>query len=755
MNLVIVESPNKVKKIQGYLGAGFQVAATAGHFRDLPERELGVDVASMSPQYVVDDGKKGLVSRLRAQARTASRVYLATDADREGEAIAWHLAQELGLRDPLRMVFTEITQKALLEAVKGARRLDQHLVDAQQARRVLDRLVGFQVSPLLAAFGSNHSAGRVQSATLHLVVKREQERQAFKPEHYKVLIAEYAEGFTARYATLDKAGNAVEARIPADARTIPELIKAATSHIIRKLVTEPAERKPKPPFITSTLQQAASVQLGFKPDRTMELAQGLFERGLITYHRTDSVALSTDAVQMARTFIAKDYPDALPSQPPVYKTHAGSQGAHEAIRPTSLEPVTEELEKDAAELLELIRRRFVACQCRPARIDQTKVTIGAGPTFWVARGKRVTFPSFLRYMAEDEDSEGKEKDPQPTLPSSLFVGLTLQLKKMRTDQLETKPAPRFTQASLISEMERRGIGRPSTYAASVAVLFEREYLAEEKKQLVPTSRGLLVDEMLGKAFVDLLDADYTAQMESRLDEVAQGKLAWKPELFRWYGGFTKQLAAAPGVFAQQVKSRPELIENTDAPKPTGKPCPRCSQELMLRAGKKGAFLACSGYPLCTYSADPTVVQSQRTCPTCQKSRMEEVQGKFGGYARCLDPSCKGRVDLAELAQDIDCPQCGSGMKDRGSFLSCVKYPACKGSLDKKALKAGKKCPQCNRLLSERKGLHGPFWGCSGYPICKFIEKAPQAGPKPAGAARRAGEIPAGAKAPAPRTPKKS
>jgi DNA topoisomerase-1 len=725
VKLVIVESPNKTKKIAHYLGSDYEVLATAGHFRDLPEKELGVDLGSFDPHYVVHDDKKALLARIRQKATSASEVFLATDADREGEAISWHLAQALGLRNARRIRFQEITEKALRKAVSEAGPVDQKLVDAQQARRVLDRLVGYQVSPLLSVFGRHHSAGRVQSATLHLIVLREQEREAFRAQPYWTLAARYSNGLVAKAATLNDKGELVEVRFPSEQAAQAVIARAKGPHRVAQLETKPVERKPKPPFTTSTLQQAASVALRFKPDKTMRLAQTLFEGGHISYHRTDSVNLSEDAVAMARDFISKDYPEALPPAPPRYKGKDSAQEAHEAIRPTALDASTAELAGEERALYELIRARFLASQCKPAVLDQTTVTIESGDTSWRARGAVIRFPSFLRYLEQDEDAEAKKGEPpEPKLPP-LTVGQVLELLGIDLKRQETKPPPRYTQASLISAMEKSGIGRPSTYAATVKTLFEREYIAEEKQFVYPTARGRLVDEVLCKAFGSLVETSYTADLELRLDQIAEGTRRWKDELRSWYGPFAQQLAHAPAVFASEARARPALAEGApELPKPTGKKCPKCAAELMLRTGSKGAFLACSGYPKCSYTADPNAQASKLACPKCS-GPMEELDGKFGRYARCLDRECGGKADLSPTA-DEKCPLCSGPMRDKGEFLSCAKYPGCRGSINKKALskakKAGKTCPKCGRLLMERKSQRGPFLGCSGYPACRYLEE---------------------------------
>jgi DNA topoisomerase-1 len=726
VKLLIVESPNKRAKIQKYLGPGYEVAATSGHFRDLPERDLGIDVASMTPSYEVHEDKTGMVSKLRAQARSAEQVLLATDPDREGEAISFHLHEVLGVAGALRVTFDEITEKAVKAAVAAPRKLNRPRVDAQQARRLLDRLVGYQVSPLLKVFGPQHSAGRVQSAVLHLVVAREKEREAFKQQTYWTLTARYGEGFSAKVADVNDKGELVERRIATEVEARALAKAAEGAHIVQGLKTVPVIRKPKPPFTTASLQRAASVQLNLKPDRTMELAQKLFEAGHISYHRTDSVTVSDDAIQVARAHLAKTYPEALPPEPVRYTNKGAAQAAHEAIRPTSLEvDVPEGVAGEGLDLYRLIVARFLASQCKPAQLEQTTVSIASGTTTWRARGTVVRFPSFLKFLSGDEDDEAKEGEEQSRLPA-LSPSQVLTLAGIDVKKQLTQPPPRYTQASLIQAMERLEIGRPSTYAPSVGVLFERRYIEEEKKKLAPTTRGRTIDHALELAFPDLVRADYTAKMEKNLDAIEAGQLSWKPELLRWYRDFSAQVQRAGKTFAAEIARSPALAE--EAPKPTGKQCPLCKSDLVLRQGAKGAFLACTGYPKCSYSADPSAKASDLPCPKC-KGPTEEREGQFGRFARCLAPACKATIDLSPAVAGIQCPTCAGPMRDRGEFYSCKRYPDCKGSLPKldpkalaKAVKAGKVCPECSKPLQKRKGQYGEFWGCTGYPSCRFIEK---------------------------------
>lgn len=736
MRLVIVESPNKTRKIASLLGSDFTVVATAGHFRDLPDDDLAVDVGTFTPRYEVRADKRGLVTKIGKLAEKASEVLLATDADREGEAIAWHLVQALHLRRARRVRFQEITEAALQRAVATSGPVDQHLVDAQQARRVLDRLVGYQVSPLLAPFGRNHSAGRVQSATLHLVVARELEREQFKVTPYWTAAATYAAGFAARAATLDDQGELQDTRFATEAEANGYVARAAAStHLVANVETKPVERRAPPPFTTSTLLQASSSRLGLKPDQTMAAAQRLFEGGLITYHRTDSVALGAEAVAAIRAVLAHDYPEALPPEPPKHVSKATAQEAHEAIRPTEIEVATPGgLTGDDLALYQLIRAQTLACQCKPSVTSRTTVTIAAGDSTWRARGSVVVFASFLRFLgpSDEEESNKEEERGQPRLPA-LATGQDLGCPSFEVKRRETQPPPRYTQATLVRAMEQSGIGRPSTYASTRKVLFEREYLAEEDRKLYPTARGRLVHELLGRGFPELLETKTTAALEERLDLIAAGKLRWKDELRSWYGPFSGALSQAPAAFDHVLAARPELRAAVPGvPKALDRDCPKCGKPLRLRTGKGGDFVACSAWPDCDYASNPSAAPSDQACPKCQ-GKMEEQEGKGGRSARCLDRACGGRRDLSPLLEQ-KCPACDSALRDRGDYLACSSYPVCRATLDKKALaralKTGARCPKCERPLLERKGARGKFLGCSGYPRCTHtasLEKVPATG----------------------------
>ncbi len=769
MKLIVVESPTKARKIQDYLGEGFEVLPSAGHVRDLPPKDLGIDLDTFAAQYEVLEAKAPFLARIKSAAARAEHVFLATDPDREGEAIAWHISEQLRLRKFSRARFGEITPKAVTAALASAGPLNTALVNAQQTRRILDRVVGWKVSPLLRLLGSNHSAGRVQSAALHLVVEREKARERFTPEDYWTLGARYANGLKARYATLNEEGEVEDMRLSSEAEAKAIAARAQGAHVVKQVERKPSERRAPPPFTTMELQQAAGRKLRFSLAKTMELAQRLFEQGHITYHRTDSPGLSEDALAMVRAWLAKEFPAGLPSKPNTFKAKASAQEAHEAIRPTTLEvEVPEELTGEEAALYRMIRARFLACQCKPAVYDTTSILIESADTTWRARGAVLSFEGWKRY-AEEAGLAAEEKATE--LPR-VEVGEVLSLVGIDVEARQTKPPPRFTFHSLAKEMERTGIGRPSTYATIAdeeGVLVRREYIAQdEKKSIYPTERGRAVDEVLSRAFGSLVEVDYTAQLEQKLDEVAEGTLTHTAELRTWWEDFSRQLAAAPAAIHATLEARPDLVPlSPDAPKPTGRNCPRCGKELLLRQGKQGPFLSCSGWsatPRCEYSADPSAKLSEKPCPRCGSAleetagkhgpyvrclaescgyvghpeakafdlpcpvcggAMEETQGKKGPYARCLARDCGGTRDLSAEVEE-PCPVCLKGpMRDKGEFLSCSSYPTCKGSWDKRALakakKLARKCPQCRvRLLREGKSARGPFLGCSGYPVCSYI-----------------------------------
>lgn len=723
--LLVVESPNKIEKITKALGPGFRVVATCGHLRDLPEEELGVDLRTWEPDYVIPEGKAGAVARIRQAAREASEVLLASDADREGEAIAWHVAQLLGLKAPRRVLFRDLSAPALKEAIRSAGTLDNNLVDAQQARRVLDRLVGYQLSPLLEVLGPGHTAGRVQSATLHLVVEREKARERFRPTPFWTVAAHYGVGFAARVVRQGDDGKWEVARYPTEAEALAAKRAAeANGHAVQLVAKEDATRAPEPPFTTSTLMQVASTQLRFSAERVMALAQSLFEKAAITYHRTDSVTLSQEAITLARSIIQREHPDALPDAPIKYRNSDAAQEAHEAIRPTAsnLDADTHLTDEEQA-LYSLITRRFLSSQCRPALYAKTTVRIVAGPLTLQAVGRVLLLKGFLHYGTDDEADQRSEEGLEPHLPP-LTQGNALAVSRVESLGETTKPPPHFTVRSLVAAMTAHGIGRPATTARILALLQERRYIAEEKRHLLATPRGHLVDAAIAAACAEVLDVEYTARMEAQLDAVAAGKVQWKAALTSWYQGFSRRLESAPEALQRFVLTNRALVEElSDAPKRTEKKCPTCGAPLDIRRGKKGAFLACSSED-CDFTADPSATSSTHRCPVCGGPMMEQ-DGKFGHYARCHRTDCKGTISLAATSEE-KCPVCGKALAHKGAFLGCTGYPVCRFTVDKSALEKAKKskarCPKCERPLLRRKNANGAYLACFGYPsVCRHTE----------------------------------
>ncbi|MCW5854050.1 MAG: type I DNA topoisomerase, partial [Anaerolineae bacterium] len=689
--LVIVESPAKAKTISKYLGGGYRVRASVGHVRDLLKSQLSVDVEhDFEPKYRVPNEKKEVVKDLTALAKTANEVYLATDPDREGEAIAWHLVEAAKI-DPdkvHRVEFHEITQSAVREAFRTPRDINMQLVDAQQARRILDRLVGYKISPILwEKVRGRLSAGRVQTVALRLVVEREREIQAFVAEEYWSLEAELAkqekgrkardkrQSFIARLVRLN--GDKAELKNEADARAIVEALAGAT-YSVAKVEQKERRRYPSPPFTTSTLQQDASRRLGFNARRTMGVAQQLYEGvdigaggtvGLITYMRTDSVNVSRQAQDEARQFIGQRYgADFVPPQPPTYKTRAkGAQEAHEAIRPTSVlrEPavVREHLSRDQFRLYELIWKRFVASQMQPALLDVTTVDVAAPARYqgaegvvtkeaiFRATGSVIKFPGFLAVYEVSREKEEPGEEGEGTVLPPLTVDEMLDLLRLIPEQHFTQPPPRYTEATLVKALEEHGIGRPSTYAAIITTIQQRGYVAREERRLIPTELGFIVCDLLVEQFPDVFDVGFTAQMETDLDQIAEGEREWVPVVRAFYGPFEQRVQAAEAAMPH-VELEPE-----DA----GITCDKCGRPMIIKFGRFGKFIACSGFPEC-----------RNTLPYLE------------------------RIGVA-------CPQCGGDLVEKRTkrgrvFYGCANYPTCNFASWQKPLP--QPCPDCGGLLTQ-------------------------------------------------------
>jgi DNA topoisomerase-1 len=712
-NLVIVESPAKAKTIKRYLGRDFIVAPSVGHVVDLPKSRLGVDIKkSFAPEYQVIPAKAKVIEGIKAAARDKDNIYLATDPDREGEAIAWHIAQHLDGSSAgkiHRVLLHEITERAVKDAIAHPSAIDQHLFEAQQARRVLDRLVGYQVSPLLwDKVKRGISAGRVQSVALRIIVEREKEREAFRAEEYWTLDANLAAGnpppFRARlYSYKDER---IDNKAVKLAKAVADEIIAACEKepfTVRKIERKEVRRSPVPPFITSRLQQEAARKLRFSPSRTMKIAQRLYEGvelgdqgaiGLITYMRTDSPRVSDEALRSVRGYIegrfGKDY---VPEKPNFYRSGKSAQEAHEAIRPTAVERDPESmaryLDKDALALYALIFNRFVSSQMPPAVYDRTTIDIEADGAVFRATGQVMKFDGFMRVYLEGED-ETPSDDEIATLPA-VNEGEVLKLLGFVPEQHFTQPPPRFSQATLIKELEDKGIGRPSTYAAIMTSILNREYVEEdESKRLRPTSLGRVVSDLLVAAFPDILEAGFTASMEEELDGVEEGREHWTLALKRFYGPFEKRLGEA--------KKKMPAVKRDGLP--TGLKCELDGGMMVIKFGRNGEFLACSNYPKCTNTGE---------------FRRDEQ-----GTIFLKEPS-------APVPTDENCEKCGSAMVRRrsrfGEFLGCSAYPDCDGikRLQSEPVKTGVSCPDCKEgEVLERRSRRGKlFFGCGRYPKCKF------------------------------------
>jgi len=721
-SLVIVESPAKAKTIKKYLGRAYDVRASVGHVKDLPKSKMGVDIEKgFTPQYDVIKGKAKVLSEIKRAARDAARVFLATDPDREGEAIAWHLSEEIGAEGGdarvRRVLFNEITKNAILKAIENPIDLDRRKFDSQQARRILDRLVGYQISPILwKKVRRGLSAGRVQSVAVRLVVEREREIEAFKPVEYWSLDADLAATlppeFTAKLSKVD--GQKAELKDGETTRAVQADVEKAR-FVVETVDRKERSRNPPPPFTTAKLQQEAANRLGFTAKKTMTLAQRLYEGvelgdetvGLITYMRTDSVRLSSEAVDAVRVHIAEKYgKDHLPETPNVYKTKAKSaQEAHEAVRPTDLEwspekvaPFFEQIgERDMFRLYELVWNRFVACQMVPAVYDQTAADIGAGRATFRATGSILKFPGYLAVYgakppeeeagAEDEkkeEAEGEKKNEERQLPP-LEAGEELRLVQLHPEQHFTQPPPRYNESSLVKEMEQRGIGRPSTYAAILETIQEKTYVEKVEKSFKPTHLGTLVTDELVRAFPREMDVAFTAGMEEKLDEIEEGNARWQTVLSEFYETFKEDLAKADESM-RNVKA--QAIE-------TDITCEKCGErKLVIKWGRNGEFLACPGYP---------------ECRNTMNFRRED-----------------GKI-VAEKEEDVPvdekCPTCAAAMVMKrgrfGRFLACTRYPECKGT---KPVSIGVTCPKaCGGYISEKRSRRGrTFYGCSSYPNCDFV-----------------------------------
>jgi DNA topoisomerase-1 len=710
-SLVIVESPAKAKTINKYLGSNFDVTASVGHIIDLPKTKLGVSIEEgFKPQYVKIRGKEKIIKELKNKASQSDKVYLATDPDREGEAIAYHISTILDKdkADVYRVEFNEITKNAVDEAMRHPRGIDMRRVYSQQARRVLDRIVGYKISPLLwEIIYRGLSAGRVQSVALRLICEREEEIRNFTPEEFWNIFAlakpENLEAFRVKLAKIGgkkaKISNQEEAQ-----KHLKEIRKQAFA--ITAVQKKEVKRQSPPPFTTSTLQQVASRQLRMSTRRVMQIAQSLYEGveipgqgsvGLITYMRTDSTRISPVAIDAVRTYITEQIgKEFLPERPRQYKTKKTAQDAHEAIRPTYItaeftpEALKDKLSPEQFRLYDLIWKRFVACQMKPAVFEKTVVEVQGGDYLFSAEGEVMKFPGFMKIYKEDAEQNGG--NGQANIPLNLEKGLSCELTELTPEQNFTKPPARYTESTLVKELDRLGIGRPSTYAQIVSTILQRQYVERKEQKLFATELGETVNKILVNGFPDLFNVSFTAKMEEKLDEIAQNGASYEQVMSEFYQSFEQDLEK---VKQEKTKLKSLIVQETD------EVCEKCGRPMVIRWGRNGKFLACSGFPEC-----------RNTKPLTEEEQPQET----------------GEV----------CELCGSPMVIKrgrfGSFLACSNYPKCKNT---KPLTLGIACPKegCDGQIVERRTKRGRiFYGCSNYPKCDFVswdkpvnKKCPQCG----------------------------
>ncbi len=707
-SLLIVESPTKVKTLKKIVGKDFTVKASVGHIKDLPKSRLGVDVDNdFAPEYITSRGKGKILQELRNAAKKVDKIYLAPDPDREGEAIAYHIGNEVaGVTKSkiYRVLFNEITKQAVLEAVNNPTELNPNRVDAQQARRILDRLVGYKISPLLwKKVRRGLSAGRVQSVALRIVCERERAIQSFQPREYwsitLTLEGSRQPQFQAQLFKIDDKKAEVADKAAAD--QILKNLKGAKP-VLTDIVKKEKKRNPTAPFITSTLQQEASKKLYFSPKKTMTLAQRLYEGialgkkgtvGLITYMRTDAVRLSEHAIGEVRAFIPEKYgAKYLPAKPNVYKSKKSAQEAHEAIRPTDvrLQPnaIKAYLEKDLLRLYQLIWSRFVSCQMVPAVFDTMQFDIRSGNYLFRSNGSILKFDGFMKVYVETQEDENNaaaktgSKGDDRLLPP-LEKGEALKIHKALPEQHFTQPPARFSEAALVKELEDKGIGRPSTYAAIISVIKDRDYIQSLERRLHPSELGFLINDLLVENFPDIVSTEFTAKMEDQLDDIEKGKLGWVEALRSFYTPFKADLEKAESKM-KDIKSEAEETDEV---------CEKCNQPMVIKWGRFGKFMACSGYPDCKNTRD---LGEEGDSSDAAKS--DEVEG--------------------------DCDLCGAELVMKrgrfGKFISCSDYPKCKFT---KQIGTGVACPEksCEGEIAARRSKKGrTFYGCTKYPDCKFV-----------------------------------
>ncbi len=689
-NLIIVESPAKARTISNFLGKDYKVVASKGHIRDLPKSSFGITIeedGSFTPKYSIPREVNPTVKELKKLAKDAQIIYIATDEDREGEAIGYHIAMAIK-KEPTtlpRIVFHEITKSAIRHALENPRTIDMNSVNAQQARRLLDRMVGYKLSPLLASkIQKGLSAGRVQSSALKIVVDREREIQSFKSQEYWSIDALFEKSIESSIFEFD--GQKIGKLTIKNEKMATEIVQSATkeSFVVDSLEKRERKSKTPPPFMTSTLQQSASTQLGFSPKKTMMVAQKLYEgvktnkgnMGVITYMRTDSLNLAKEAIESAREHIENNFgKEYLPQKPKYYSSKSkGAQEAHEAIRPTMIDftPIIAKdyLSADEFKLYRLIYNRFLACQMNDARMESQTIIFRGDRTLFKASGRKLLFDGFYKVLGYNEKDR---------LLPTLKKGQSVSLDDIKSEQHFTEPPARYNEASLIKKLESLGIGRPSTYAPTITILQTRKYIEIEKKRIKPTEIAFTVIEMLEEYFAEIVDSSFTSKMEAELDEIGEGKLDWQKVLADFYAPFMQKITDGK----KSIKSKKMAI-------PTGEMCPKCGSELLRRKGRYGEFIACSNFPKCKYTTD-----------------------------------LEGNVPPEPEKTDVKCDKCGEPMviKDsrRGKFLACSAYPKCKNAkplTPPKELKVP--CPKCGSKILEKEGKRGKFYGCANYPKCRFI-----------------------------------
>lgn len=675
-NLVIVESPAKAKTIKQYLGKTYNVIASMGHVRDLPKSQLGIDVGNnFEPKYITIRGKGDLLSKLKKDAKTAKKVYLATDPDREGEAISWHLAQLLDIDEAskCRITFNEITKNAVTQAIKEPRAIDMDLVNSQQARRALDRIVGYKISPILwRKVKKGLSAGRVQSVATRMIVDREREIENFIPEEFWTVgaVLKNSKGAQFEASLVSKGGKKIKPSAETEVLKISEELKGE-SFIVSDVKTGEKKRNPSPPFTTSTLQQEASRKLNYTVKKTMVAAQRLYEGvqikghgtiGLITYMRTDSLRISNDALSDVRALISEKYGSSLlPEKANIYKTKNSAQDAHEAIRPTyvSITPaeVKDQLPSDMYKTYKLIWERFVASQMKPAVYETATVDIQAGKYGFRESGSKLIFKGFMSVYVEGRDDDTTEKD---NILPNLTKGEELALIDLKNEQHFTQPPLRYTEATLIKALEEKGIGRPSTYAPTITTITTRGYVSRDKKQLMPTELGTVVTDIMIEHFPDVAGAEFTAEMEERLDKIESGDIDWVEILSDFYGPFEENLKKADDAIGK-VKIADEESDVI---------CEKCGRKMVYKMGRFGKFLACPGFPECR-NAKPIVKEVGVNCPKCGKKILEKKSKTGKIYYGCEDnPKCDFMIWDTPIKDK--CPECGGLLvKKKGKRASVV------------------------------------------------------------------------------------